>query len=201
MIFNSIGGRNLENRDYPFLYGNFGIAVAGLVLEAIYNEDFTSLINRYLKHDLGLHNTRVMDGTGNLSFYTIVDKSNPFIPAGGLVSTITDMMTFAQMQIGEWPPYVTLSHSVLAKGDLQWYLPNPEFGVRIDNVGLCWFIDSENNIIWHSGEMFNFNAYIGIDKTNRIAVVVLSNMRPNLRNSFISASLIGAATLRELLNK
>jgi CubicO group peptidase (beta-lactamase class C family) len=193
---NRIGEINLTNRDYPFSYGNFGFGVAGLVLEEIYGAGFTSLINNYLKNDLGLNNTRVGDGRGDLSNYWRINDGNPLIPAGALVSTITDMMKFAQMQIDESPSYVNLSHTIMAQGDPQWYLPNPELGLRVDALGLGWFIDTVDNIIWHSGETTGFSSYLGIDKANQIAVVVLSNMRSALSESI--TSIIGRTIIREL---
>ena len=60
MLLNTIEVIDLEDKDYPFEYSNFSFAVAGLVLEKIYNEDYTSLMNKYLSNDLGLHNTKIM---------------------------------------------------------------------------------------------------------------------------------------------
>ena len=115
MVINRIGTINLENRNYPYDYSNFGVAVAGLVLTKIYDEEITSLFNNYLKNDLGLHNTKVSDGSGDLSHYCIYNKANPRIAAGALVSTVTDMMQYAQMQIDETLPYLGYSHSVWAQ--------------------------------------------------------------------------------------
>ena len=184
----------LENRDYPFEYSNFGLAVIGLILERVYNEDYTLLMNNYIKNELGLSNTKISDGSGDLSNYWIWDNGNPYIAAGAILSNITDMMQYAQMQLDETPSYLSLSHGTLAQVNAT---PSDyeELGLRIDAVGSGWMIDTVNNIIWHNGGTGNFNSYLGFDKTKRIAVVVLSNMSSNFRTN---ATLIGVTLLREL---
>ena len=192
MVINTIREANIGDRDYPFKYSNFGIAVAGLVLEKIYNTDFTSLIHSYL-YDLGMHNTKVGDGRGDLSNYWVADKGNPFIPSGALVSTITDMMMFAQMQIDGYPAYVNSLHSVFAYVDPPVEISGIEF-YRHDAMGLGWHICTVNDLIYHAGDTGSFNSFLVFDKANRIAVVVLDNIRGYSR----SAVAIGSAKIMEL---
>jgi CubicO group peptidase (beta-lactamase class C family) len=194
MVLNRIGTINLENKDYKFLYSNFGMAVVGLTLENIYNEDYTPLMNGYIKNDLGLNNTKISDGSGDLSNYWLWDKGNSYIPTGAIMSTITDMMLYAKMQMDETPPYLGVSHNVLAQVNAT-TSDYAELGIRIDSVGASWMIDTVNNIIWHNGGTGNYNSYLGFDKTEQIAVVVLSNMEPGFR---LNATVIGSKLLREL---
>jgi len=193
ILLNRIRIINLENRDYPFLYSNFGMAVVGLILESIYNEDYTPLMNSYIKNDLGLNNTKISDGSGDLSNYWLWEEGNSYIPAGAIISTITDMMVYAKMQIEETPSYLNLSHSVLAEVNAT---PSnyAKLGIRMDAVGAGWMIDTVNNIIWHNGGTGNYNCYLGFDKTKRIAVVVLSNMATDFR---LNATVAGSTLLRE----
>ena len=193
-VINRIGSIKLETKDYPFEYSNFGFAVLGLTLEKINNDSFTLLMNNYIKNDLWLNNTRISDGNGDLSNYWVWDNGNPYIAAGALMSNITDMMKYAQMQMNETQPYFNLSHDILAQVNAT--PPDYEkLGIRIDAVGAGWMIDTVNNIIWHNGGTGNYNCYLGFDKSNQIAVVVLSNMAANFR---INATLIGSALLNEL---
>jgi CubicO group peptidase (beta-lactamase class C family) len=194
MALNRIETINLENKDYPFLYSNFGFAVFGLTLESIYNEDYTPLMNGYIKNDLGLNNTKISDGSGDLSNYWLWDKENSYIPAGAIMSTITDMMLYAKMQMDETPPYLGISHNVLARVNAT-SSDYAELGIRIDAVGAGWMIDTVNNIIWHNGATGNYNSYLGFDKTKQIAVVVLSNMEAGFR---LNATVVGSKLLREL---
>jgi len=181
----------VENREHPWHYSNSGFAVAGLVLESIFNEDFTSLVNSYFR-GLGLYNTRVGDGRGDLSFYWRWNAGNPYIASGGLVSTVTDLMRFAQMQIEQTPAYVELAHREWAS-DVDITFPLPEFD-RTDAMGLGWWIDRTNDIIHHGGSTGALQtAYIGFDPSRKIAVVVLTNIRRN-----IPAWMIGAQIFKEL---
>jgi CubicO group peptidase (beta-lactamase class C family) len=195
MALNLIGKINLENRDYPHVYSNFGYAVAGLVLEGIYNEDYTSLMNNYLKNELGLNNTKVSDGSGDLSHYLIWNKDNPLVSSGGITSTVTDLMKFAKMQMDGTPPYLSRAHTAMVQQDDP--VSVPELDLHIDAYGIGWMIDTMNDKIMHGGSIGNYNCFLIFDKSRRIAVVVLSNMAVQYR---INAQVIGAAKLKELMN-
>jgi len=193
-LFNRIGTINLENKDYPFEYSNFNMAVIGLILESIYNEDYTPLMNGYIKNDLGLNHTRISDGSSDLSNYWLWDNGNPYIAAGAIISNITDMMQYAKMQMDSIPSYLSLSHNVLAQVNAT-TSDYAKLGIRIDAVGAGWMIDTVNNIIWHNGGTGNYNSYLGFSKTKNIAVVILSNMAPNFR---LNATVIGVKLFKEL---
>ena len=186
MVFDHIKRINFSNRSDSYEYSNSGIAVASLVLESIFNKDYASLVNSYFSN-LGLNNTRIGDGRGNLSHYWRWNNGNPYIAAGGIVSSITDMMKFAQMQMDP-ASYASYSHKVWA--DVPPGFNFPELGVRADAIGLGWFIDRTHNVIWHGGSTDTFDTYLGFDKDNEIAVVVLSNIRSRGLQTFVIGSRI-----------
>jgi len=193
MLLNTIGAINLEDKDYPWEYSNFAFAVAGLILKKIYSEDYTSMINMYLSNDLNLHNTWVNDGKSvNVSNFWAWSKDNPYIPCGAIVSTITDMMKYAQMQIDEQPSYVSLSHTELAKLDPPIDVTGYDYDAKTDAMGLGWMICSFYDLIHHSGNTGYSNSFIVFDKARRIAVVVLTNMPGS------QSRLIGSAIIKEL---
>ena len=188
MLLNTIGSINLEDKDYPFQYSNFNFAVAGLVLEKIYDETYTSLINKYLINDLGMQKTKVNDGSVNVSNFWAWSNGNPYIPCGALISTVTDLMKYAQMQIDEQPSYVSNSHVKSAE-------VNPavdDVSDKFDSMGLGWMIDSADGFIHHSGNTGYSNSFLGFNKANRTAVVVLVN------NPGVESRIIGFKLLKEL---
>jgi len=192
MLIHHVRNINLENRDYPWVYSNSGIAVAGMVLESIFDEDYVSLVNRYFR-SLGLNNTRVGNGKGNLSHYYRWNNGNPYIAMGGLVSTVTDLMKFVQMQMNQTLAYAQYAHRVWAE-DVDTGFSFPKLGNHTDAMGLGWFIDRGNNIIWHGGAVDTFDTYVGFDPDEGIAVVILSN----IRSKSIPAWVIGSQKIKEL---
>ena len=190
MLMHHVRTINLENRNYQWNYSNFGLSVAGLVLESIFNEDYASLIRRYFQ-DLGLNSIRAGDGRSNLSFHYRWNRGNPYIASGGLVSTVTDLMKFAQMQMNQTLTYAEHAQRVWAEVNTTFDFP--ELGNRTDAMGLGWFIDRDNNITWHGGANSTFCTYVGFDTAEGIAVVVLSNIR-----SGIPTWVIGSRKFEEL---
>lgn len=194
MLIERLGKINLDDVDYSFKYSNFGMATLGAVLEQIYDKDFTKLMNDYILEDLGLTNTKISDGSGDLNNHWKWSESDAYMPAGAILSNITDMMQYAQIQMLEKPEYLSMAHKALAEVNASTET-NKKMGIYIDAVGAGWMIDNENNIIWHNGGTGDYNSYIGFDKENQIGVVILSNLPPNYR---IPATVIGIEILTSL---
>ena len=175
MLLERLEKIDLDDTDYTFRYSNFGIATIGVVLEQIYNQDFLPLMNDYVSDDLGLTNTKIIDSSGNLNNYWKWSESDAYLPAGAILSNITDMMQYIQKQMSEHPNYLSIAHERVAEVNAS-TASNEKMGIRIDSVGIGWMIDREHHIIWHNGGTGNFNSYIGFDKENQIGVVILSNL-------------------------
>lgn len=194
MLLKRLGKISLDDSDYSFKYSNFGMATLGAVLEQIYEKDYTPLMNDYIVEDLGLINTRVSDGLGDLGNYWKWSESDAYIPAGALLSNITDMMQYLKIHMSEESDYLSMAHEVLAEVNATTGI-NEKMGIRMDAVGAGWIIDHENNIIWHAGATGDYNSYIGFDKENQIGVVILSNLSPSYR---IPATVMGVEILTSL---
>jgi len=194
MLLDRLGKVNLGDSDYSFKYSNFGMSVVGVVLEQIYEEDYTTLMNDYISEDLGLLNTRISDGSGDLSNYWTWSKSDAYMPAGALLSNITDMMQYLEMQINGSPDYLDMAHDTLAEVNAS-NASYEKMGIRIDDIGIGWMIDNEKKIVWHNGGTDDYNSYIGFDKEKQIGVVVLSNLSPDYK---IPATVMGIEILTDL---
>lgn len=194
ILLERIGKISLDDSDYSFKYSNFGIATLGILLEKIYDKDYTALMNEYILYDLGLLNTKISDGLGNLKNSWKWSESDAYMSAGALLSNITDMMKYLKMHMREKPYYLSSTHQILAEINATSGI-NEKMGIRMDAVGAGWMVDNENNIIWHNGGTGNYNSYIGFDKENQIGVVILSNLPPDYR---IPATVMGVEILTSL---
>lgn len=119
MLLNRISKISLKDTDHPFTYSNFGFATLGAVLEEVYDKDYASLMNAYVSEDLGLENTKISDGTGDLDAYWEWLESDAYLPAGALLSNITDMMRYVKLHMSEDLDYLHTAHDELAQVNVQ----------------------------------------------------------------------------------
>lgn len=192
-LIERLGKINL-NGSYDFKYSNFGMSVVGAVLSKIYNEDYTTLANEFVKSELGLHNTNICDGSGDLGKYWEWAENDAYIPAGALTSTIEDMLQYAQIQLNGKPGCISGTHEVLAEIDAS-STSNKKMNIHMDSIGAAWMLDTHNNIIWHNGGTGNYNSYIGFDPETNTAVVLLANLAPGYR---IPVTVMGVRLLNDL---
>lgn len=192
-ILDKVMNTSLENKDYPFVYSNFGISVIGLVLEKIYKDDFTNIMNEFISSELNLKNTRVAKQSGNLNKYWKWKINDGYIPAGSIISNIEDMASYLSIYLGDKIDYATTAYTKLQdiNANNQTY---EKMNIRMDSVGMTWMIDDKNDIVWHNGATTNFNSYIGFTKDKKRGVILLSNLSPNEK---ISMTVIGAKILTD----
>lgn len=184
---------SLANKEYPFAYSNFGYAVLGLVLEEIYQQDYTALMNHFVQQELQLPQTKLADGMGDLANYWDWQADDAYRSAGALYSNINDMLLYAQMQLQRQQPFAQC-HTSLEKIDAS-TKSYKAMGIHMDEIGMGWIIDIQNGFIWHNGGTSNYNSYIGFNPQTQTAVVVLSNLSPNKK---IPATVLGVKLLSSL---
>jgi CubicO group peptidase (beta-lactamase class C family) len=182
---------SLEDKDYPFLYSNFGISLVGIALQNVYGDSFTNLMNDFILNTLNLTDTAVAKQSGNLDGYWNWKENDGYIPAGAIISNIKDMAAYLNIYLTDSLPYAAASYSPLKTlsvnaGD------NEKFNIRIDGIGMTWILDDKNDIVWHNGATTNFNSYMGFNKDRTKGVVVLGNISSSTR---VPLSVIGAALL------
>jgi len=195
MVLHKAGKLNMDKDNYGFTYSNFGFAVLGLVLEAVYDSDYAALVNHFAQDELGLGNTQISAQNGDLGKYWDWKADDAYLAAGALTSNITDMLSYAQMQLLEHP-YFAECHRSLAviNASTEAY---ETMGIHMDEIGMAWIIDDKGGIIWHNGGTGNYNSYLGFRPETGTAVVVLSNLAPGYR---IPATVMGVKLLEELEN-
>ena len=194
MLIERIGKIDLKDRDYKFVYSNFGISVVGAVLSKVYETDYATLINEYVQRDLDLNQTRIANGPGDLNDYWTWAENDAYMPAGALLSTIGDMMKYAQNHMQRLPSYLSDTHRILAEINAT-PANYMKMNIHMDSIGAAWVMDATNSIVWHNGGTSNFNTYLGFDVDKQIAVVVLSNLSPDYR---IPATVMGIKLLTHM---
>lgn len=65
MVLARLKKTQIADREYDFGYSNFGYATLGLILEKVYQTEYTTLMNTYLTEELGLAGSRMSDGNGD----------------------------------------------------------------------------------------------------------------------------------------
>ena len=193
MLLSRLSKLNMPKENYDFKYSNFGYAVLGLVLEAVYETDYVSLANDFIQRDLGLENTRVLAQDGDLGNYWEWTETDAYLSAGDIRTNISDILSYAKMQLDGNPYFLECHKSLKTIHDsTEKYRI---LDINIDEIGMAWSIDRENDIIWHNGATGYYNTYIGFSPKTGNAVVIFSNLAPSYR---IPATVIGIKLLKEL---
>ena len=193
-LINQLKNRAVENKHQKMEYSNFGIAIMGEVLENKYSRTYRIMMTDFIINDLGLMNTRVSDGTGNMSGYWYWDMNDGYIPAGGIISTITDMLEYTKLYLDGEISYLNMTLNKFSEVTI--HIKSLEMmGIETDAVGMTWLLDETNNLIWHNGGTGKFNSYLAFDPVKKLGVVVLSNLSPNEK---IPATVLGYKIIRDL---
>ena len=156
MVFGKAKGLNMDRDSYGFTYSNFGYAVLGLVLEAVYDQDYTALLNDYVQKHLGMTTTKISERDGDLGNYWDWQENDAYLSAGAVTSNIEDMLHYAQMQLDADSPFARCHESlkVINASSENYQM----MGIHMDEIGMGWIIDRENGIIWHNGGTGHYNS-------------------------------------------
>lgn len=195
MILKKASSLSLDKANYGFNYSNYGYAMLGLVMEKVYDTDYTTLANDFVQDKLGLVDTKISDKSGDLGNYLDWKEDDAYLSAGAITSNIADMLSYAQMQLVKHPYLSDCQKSLKTiNASTESY---KTMDINMDEIGMAWLIDNKNNIIWHNGATGGYNSYLGFNLETKTAVVILSNLSPNYR---IPATVLGIKLLTELQN-
>lgn len=182
-----------EGKSYGYSYSNYGFALLGLVLEEVYGADYTSLLDEYLADELGMRDTHASRGDTDFEGSWKWEEGDAYIPAGAVVSDITDMLLYAQAMLGGDPALTMCQHPLRRIDALdEW---ERMAGLCTDEIGMSWMLDTENGIVWHNGGTGVHSSYLGFCPEKNTAVVVLSNLS---HDEDIQTTTIGFKKLLEI---
>ncbi len=165
-------------------YSNFGYALLGGVLAGRTGESYETLVSQRFLKPLGMSDTVFEPGESQLSRWAPphgadgkpCDNWNlaAYNPAGGLLSTASDMNRFATAALGEGE---TSDEKERKRLNAVFELAmKPIAEVHSGHkIGFGWFYHPEEKFWWHNGQTAGYFSILVIDRENRLAVTILSN--------------------------
>lgn len=154
-------------------YSNSAAQLLSYILENIYHMNFEDLIIKYISNPLGMRNTKLTySQIEHNNFAFGYDRNGKQMPsnysgaAGGISSTISDMLKYIKYQLNEDDPKVKLSHKT-TWGDIKYYA-----------MGLNWQMDYKANgelRIFQSGGTAGFSCYLAIYPKFNSGIVIFTN--------------------------
>lgn len=157
-------------------YSNLAVGLLGQALAARAGKtSYEALLREVVLTPLGMKDTAIKlsaDQKGRFARGHVDGKVTRHwdIPAlagaGGLRSTVTDMMAYVRANIG-------LTKTPLAEALATTHARRGAAGKGM-SVGLGWHITGDG-VIWHNGGTGGFHSYLGFHKASRTGVVVLGN--------------------------
>ncbi len=156
-------------------YSNFGIGVLTYAMELAAGESFDNLFARYIKEQMGLPNTHLILPERFITNMAIPHRNGevmPLInladmrPAGGIKTTVPDMVKFMDYYLNPADEDLPLVESVLTNQ------LNGE-----EQIGLGWGIFKRNNVIlnFHTGGTYGSSGILIIAPQLRTGLIILAN--------------------------
>lgn len=165
-----------DEQKHPYGYSNLG---AGLLGQTLANKDNTSyqhLVKKYFTDTMGMKHTTAMRTTVETQLVKGQDAEgtptsnwdlNILAGAGGILSSVSDLSTFA---VAQFEP-----------SNLALQLTRKKTASVNDNmdIGLGWHIlknDNDTDWVWHSGGTGGYTSSMTVDVAAQNAVIILSNV-------------------------
>ncbi|MFN4313200.1 MAG: serine hydrolase [Chitinophagaceae bacterium] len=175
MFYDALGEVSIDTfPGYRFQYSNWGISLLGHILENVYEQPLSSLIEKYVTTPLGMNNTKystsiterqvAVPHSENGKRVPIANEGN-FSPAGGLCSNINDMLEYLHAQLKEKEASIKLTHEHTA-----------------NNIGLGWGVRKNGFVteIQHNGATQGSTAHISAFLELGSGCIIMVNNKVNI---------------------
>ncbi len=189
--------KNNKKPGEEYEYSNLGYAVLGDIICSIYKKSYDQLVKDIICKPLEMSNTfQVLDPKRKDTF-KVYNKDgqevipwsfDAFGPAGGLKSTLEDLLKFANAQFKM--PQTPFENAMANTRLFTFFLP-PD-----TDLGLAWHMNliDDLTVYWHNGGTAGSSSYLALSPDKKSGVIILSN-------SAISADDKGKAILDYILRK
>jgi CubicO group peptidase (beta-lactamase class C family) len=159
-------------------YSNAGAQLAGFILERTYGKPYGSLVKKYIADPIGITHTNVIYTQNSVNRLFAKGYNNKGLkmpynhtlsilqPAGGICSSVRDMLNYIKMHLNEKDARINLCHQVT--------LGN----MNTSATALFWEVNKlpdDQLVIWHSGATFGFSSYCAICPKLNLGIIILSN--------------------------
>ncbi len=160
-------------------YSNLGVGLLGVVLSRKQEVDYETLLRSRITAPLKMADTSLelsadqtkrlapphdagCDPSSNWTFQAMAG-------AGGIRSTVNDMLKFAQANIE------TPDGEIGSAIDLAFSQQRKPKGLRSNTMGFGWMINPKSETRWHNGGTGGYHSMMFVNRKDRRAVVVLCN--------------------------
>ncbi|MFD0797786.1 serine hydrolase domain-containing protein [Maribacter chungangensis] len=165
-----------DETEHPYLYSNLGVGLLGFTLSKIENSSYEALLQTYITEKFNMPQTTTLR---NIVASNMVQGQGPngksvpnwdlnvLVGAGGILSSVTDLSTFALAQFDASQVTLALTRKKTANVDER------------TAVGLGWHIvknDKGHHWVSHSGGTGGYSSSMLLDITDKNAVIILSNV-------------------------
>lgn len=174
-----------------FEYSNTNYNLLGLIVEAASGKSYADYIQAHIFDPLGMRHSHTskaaakQDGlaVGHQSWFGVpipVDLPVPVgsLPSGQLISNAEDMGHYliAYLNEGRYGEVQVLSSAGIAEL-LRPALPATSGGVQMGHYAMGWYVEDQGKtkVIWHSGMIPDFYAYMALVPDQKKGVVLLVN--------------------------
>lgn len=173
-----------------FEYSNVGYALLGTALCRTVGQTFGALMHSRVCQPLGLRDTAVITPLPHTADRCATGHDESLLPledthwgwrvfagSGTLLTTANDLLTFLSAALGLVQTPLTPAFDLMLRDLRQtnaFYVPGAV--MPGNHVGLGWMVHrDEGDIVWHSGGVNGFRAFVGYAPDERTGVAVLSN--------------------------
>ncbi|MEI3607774.1 serine hydrolase [Pseudogracilibacillus sp. SE30717A] len=165
-------------------YSNLGVGLLGNTLAEICDMSYENAIKTHILEPLGMNDTMITVKNDQMDRYVkgYTKKGEPVPPielpaingAGAFKSSINDMLTYLEHQIG-------IRENSLQESISMTHENQHVKAVKGIEMGLGWMIEnnkwSDVPIIQHGGTTVGFHTYCGFMKKHKIGVVIFSTIQ------------------------
>jgi CubicO group peptidase (beta-lactamase class C family) len=158
-----------------FKYSNAAAQLLGYILERVYRTTYERLVAEKIARPLKMRETTLNPSASQLKrlakgHYEDGSVALPVTPqsqaAGGLRSTVSDMLKYVAFHLKEDDEVIKLSHRP-TWGDIKYYASGLNWQMKMTASG--------HRRIWQSGGTFGFASYCAVFPELGIGIVLLSN--------------------------